>query len=772
MLSADAQAALLVRYRYLLAVLSLIAIVLSALGLPKLVFENDYKLFFRDDDAHLVAQEAMEEAYTKSDSIAIMIGLEEGDLFNPRHLGAIEDLTARMWSFQRVIRVDSLSNFQHTEARDDDLVVYPLFEGARELSAAEIARRRDIALREEALVNAVVSEDGRSTLINSRLQMPEGSSLERGQATAEIMAEARALKAELEQAYPEFTIHLMGVPAIDQAFNDSTVQDMQTLVPAMFVVMIVVTLILLRSVMGMLGVLLIIIATLPATMGTVGHLGFALNQINVSAPIIIMTLCVCDAIHILVSYVQLQKDGMPWAQARLKALAINMQPVFLTSLTTAIGFICLNFSDSPPFGELGTFVAIGVMFAWLFSLGILPALMGLVRVPPRPAGTQALVPKLGDWVLRHRTPLYWAGLASALFFVAWAPRNELTDSTYQYFNRGVPIREAAEFLENRLTGFDTIAFSLPAENGVTDPAYLRQLEAFREWALAQPNVAHVSSFSQVMRRLNRSMHGDDPAYEQVPDDPDLAAQYLLLYELSLPFGLDLNNQVNFDKTATRFAITLRHVKAKRIVEFERQAQDWLASNAPEIQAPGSGVTVMFAHIGQNNIKSMLTGSLVALASICVTLMLALRSWRLGLLSLLPNAFPSLIAFGLWGMFVAEVNLAVAAIFSISLGIVVDDTVHFLSKYLRARETHHESAEQAVRYAFGTVGTALIVTTTILVLGFSILGFSDFAVNEITGLLTALTITIALTYDLLFLPTVLLKLDGWLFGRQQGEAGTA
>ena len=764
MSTTDAIAAWLLRHRYPLAILSLLFALLTASGAQKLVFENDYKLFFRDTDPHLVAHEKMEETYTKSDSIAFLIGTREGgSLFNARHLTAIDDLTERLWSFQRVIRVDSLTNFQHTEADGDDLTVYPLFENPAGLDQAEIERRRGIALNEVSLVNSVVSPDGSATLINARLEMPQGSSAERGAATVAIMTEARQIRDAFEAEYPALEVHLMGVPAIDQAFHEQTVEDMTTLVPAMFAVIVILAAFLLRSLVAMLAVVAIIALTLPAAMGTVGWLGFALNQINVVTPTIVMTLCICDAIHILVSYRQLMRRGTPQDRAMHKAVAINLQPVFLTSVTTAIGFLCLNFSDSPPFRELGTFVAIGVMYAWLFSMTALPALLRFIHVPPAAAHGRYGLDSLADFVIGQRRPLFWGGLALAALIMAFAPRNELTDSTYQYFDPGTPIRDAADFLENRLTGFDTVAFSLPAgeQGGITDPAYLKQLDAFADWAKAQPHVTHVSSFSQVIKRLNRDMHGGDPDDYRIPDQRDLVAQYLLLYELSLPFGLDLNTQLNFDKSATRFAVTLRHVKAKQIVAFEHAARQWLETHAPALATEGSSVSVMFAHIGQNNIYSMLLGSLVALIGISLTLMLALRSWRLGLLSLVPNAFPALLAFGLWGAFVAEVNLAVAAIFSITLGIVVDDTVHFLSKYLRARREFHDSAETAVRYAFGTVGPALMVTTGILALGFMTLALSDFKVNALTGLLTAITISIALVYDLLFLPAVLLKSDRWL-----------
>lgn len=753
----------LVRWRYPLAILSLVLMLATSAGMQHLTFESDYKLFFRDTDPHLVAHEKMEDTYTKSDSIAFLIGVDEGDLFTTDRLQVIADLTEEMWRFPRAIRVDSITNFQHSEAQgEDDLKVYALFENPQSLSKKEIARRRAIALNEIMLVNGRVSEDGRTTLVNTRLEMPE-TTAERDAATLEIITLAREMAQQIRSEHPDLIVHLMGLPVIDTAFNESTTQDIQTLFPLMFVVILVLSAILLRSVLGTLCVLGLIVFTVPTTLGTVGWISIPLNQINVTAPSIIMTLCVCDAIHILLSHIQLQRQGMDKQRARIKALEINMQPVLLTSVTTAIGFLGLNFSDSPPFREWGNFVAMGVMYAWLFSLCLLPALMGIVSVKTRQAQDGEGLSSLANLVLAHRKLFFWSGLTLAIAVIMWAPRNELTDSTYQYFEPGVPVRDAADFLENRLTGFDPIAFSLPAgsANGVADPAYLHKLDQFAQWARSQPQVAYVSSFSDIIKQLNRALHGGDPAWYRIPQDQELAAQYLLLYELSLPFGLDLNSQLNFDKSASRFVISLRHVKAKDIIEFEQKARDWLETNAPDMAVPGSSVSVMFAHIGQNNIYSMLTGSLVALIGISLTLLIALRSWRLGLLSLIPNALPALMAFGLWGLLVAEVNLAVAAIFSITLGIVVDDSVHFLSKYLRARRTDNRSAEDAVRYAFSTVGSALIVTTTVLGLGFLVLALSDFKVNELTGLLTALTITIALAYDLLFLPALLIRLDNWL-----------
>lgn len=762
----------LVRCRGRLAVFGLLLFVLCAAGLGQVRNENNYKQFFDADDPLLVAHEAMEEAYTRSDATNILIGSRDGSsLLQPRYLQLIEELTDRMWAFPRALRVDSITNYQHSEGVEDDLRVSPLFENAAELSPAELERRVQIALNEPMLRNQLIAEDGAATLIRTRLNMPTEDLDEAAQATIDTVMQMRALQQEMAAAYPELEWHVLGLPQVDYAFKESMDRDMVELVPLMFLVICGLCWFLMRSASATGAVVLIIAATVPASIGLAGWLGLPLNEVSGASPVIILTLCVCDAVHVLVSQLKARAEGKAVEAAVRRAWVLNLQPVFLTSLTTAVGFLSLNFSDAPPFRDLGNITAIGVVMAFVFCLLFLPWLGAKLPQPKRPVRELGLS-QLAGLVIDRRRPLLWGLLLVAVVVISFSPRNVLTDSTYQYFDRGVPIREAAEFVEHRLTGFDTVNYSLPAPEGVADPAYLAQVERFANWLRTQPHVVHVSAISDVFKKLNRNMHGEDPAWYRLPEDADLAAQYLLLYEFSLPFGLDLSTQINFDKTASKLVVTLRGVKAKQILEMQAAADQWLQQNAPELHSPGSGVSAMFASIGQNNIRSMLVGSIVALLGISLTMMIALRSWRMGLISLLPNALPALMSFGLWGIFVAEVNLAVAAIFSITLGIVVDDTVHFLSKYLRARREDGRSAEAAVRYAFQTVGAALLVTTLALTAGFGILALSDFQVNSLTGLLTAITITIALFYDLLFLPPLLMKLDRWLVPEASSPASVA
>ena len=300
-------------------------------------------------------------------------------------------------------------------------------------------------------------------------------------------------------------------------------------------------------------------------------------------------------------------------------------------------------------------------------------------------------------------------------------RLELNDNFLKYFSRKYDVRMATDFMQENLRGWDIIEYSLDSgePGGIHKPEYLAKVEEFAQWYRKQPKVTFVSTITDTIKTLNQNMHGDDPTFYTIPDSRELAAQYLLLYELSLPFGQDLNNQINVDKSATRLIVFLKNTTAREQRDMDARAREWLKKNAPpHMFTYGSGLSIIWAHISKRNIESMLGASFGALVLISAILILALRNIRLGFISLIPNLAPAFMAFGIWGMLVGQVGLALSVIVSLTLGIVVDDTIHFLSKYLRARREKNMDPTEAVRYAFNTVGTAMWVTTVALVAGFS------------------------------------------------------
>ena len=345
-------------------------------------------------------------------------------------------------------------------------------------------------------------------------------------------------------------------------------------------------------------------------------------------------------------------------------------------------------------------------------------------------------------------------------FIAIIPRNNINDKFVEYFDESIEFRRHTDYIADKITGLYSIQFSLQSSDsgGISEPKFLNVMNEFVAWIRKQSEVMHVNAVSDTFKRLNKNMHGDDENLYSLPDSRELAAQYLLLYEMSLPYGLDLNDQINVDKSSTRISTTLKTLSTTQMLIFEDKAREWLKENAADIKATISSPAVIFSHLAMRNIDSMLVGTFFALVLISIVLIFALRSLKLGLLSLIPNLAPIGVAFGLWGIFVSEIGLALSIVAGMTLGIVVDDTVHFMSKYLRAKREKNLSATEAVRYAFENVGTALLVTTVVLAAGFLVLAMSAFELNAAMGLLTAITIVIALIIDFLFLPPLLIALE--------------
>jgi predicted RND superfamily exporter protein len=345
--------------------------------------------------------------------------------------------------------------------------------------------------------------------------------------------------------------------------------------------------------------------------------------------------------------------------------------------------------------------------------------------------------------------------------VALVPTLDVNDQYFEYFDHSLPVRTGSEFAIEHLSSPYVTSFSLESgeSQGVADPEFLSTVEAFTDFLEARPAVAHVASFSDVMKRLSMNMHGDDPAFFRQPDNREMGAQYLLLYEMSLPYGLDVNDQINVDKSALRVDVTFGDVDVATVEHETQVAEAWLREHGtPSMRnAQGTGPALMFSKITRRNISSMIVGTGLGFLLIAGILIVALGSVRMGVLSLIPNIVPTLMAFGVWAVLVGHVGFAVSVIAGLSIGIIVDDTVHFLSKYDRARR--RMPAREAVEYAFHSVGPALVATTVIVVVGFAMLTLSSFRVTAYMGGLTALTVACALAVDFLLLPALLIAFDG-------------
>jgi predicted RND superfamily exporter protein len=634
-----------------------------------------------------------------------------------------------------------------------------LVQNAIELSDEDLERIKQIALSEPLLSGYLVSKTGSVTGIYVTITTPENSI----DAIPQITEFARKKAKEFGEKYPELDVYLTGGVLFIHAFTEVSQSDMKKLIPIMFVVVATIIFFSLRSFTGTFATVLITIFSAVFAMGFAGWAGIEITIPSAIAPIIIVTLAIADSIHILNTTFYHMRVGKSKDEALLESLRSNMEPVFLTSLTTAIGFLSMNASDASPFHDLGNTVAVGVMAAYLFSQLLLPALISILPINVKTIQRNKIISidKFGAFVVKRQKSLLLGMAVLLLILAAGLFRIELDDNFIEYFDEKNDFRIASNFAEEHLVGMSVIEFNLNSgkEGGLRNPEFLKTVEKFTDWYKKQPRVKHVISITDIVKRFNKSIHGDDPAFYRIPEGQELTTLYFLLSDKSNSLRMDLDSIINLNKSSTRYSVLLENVTSKEIRELERKGYRWLRQNAPSyMHTPGTGLAMLFAYLTKKNINTMLFGTGLALVFISCSLIFAFRNIRIGLISLFPNLLPAMMALGLWGLIMRRVNLSVSVLAAMSLGLVVDDTIHFLSNYLYAKRKLHMNPPEAVGYTFHTVGGALFKTSVILVSGFLVLSLSGFKVNAYMGILTAIAIAFALLADFLFLPPLLLNLD--------------
>ena len=758
-MSIEACISLVMGRRWLTILFSSIVILALAAGARHIVVVDvDVRNHFGHDDPHIIALEQLEDTYALSDAALVAVAPKDGTIFTREALVAIEELTERLWHTPYATRVDSITNYSHSEGFEEELVIEPLVDEAGILEEDDLDRIERIALGTLEVAGRFVSKDGRVAGLVVSVILPEDRELGKEEVTDFLAATIASSREE----NPAIEYHVTGELVLNRAMRDAINDEMGILGPVAFGTMLLVALLLLRSIWGTIAIALMLVAVMLSALGFTGWTGMRLFGESGAALFVLMAVTVAHSVHIIEGTAAGLRQGMDRIEAVIHSTQINAWPVFLTSLTTAIGFLSLNFAEMPPFRVMGNIVAFGALCAFVYAVTLLPAILSMMPMRARPVrdGRLDVFERLGRFVVSYRTILLWSSGIVIVVLIAGISRIELRENWLELLDESYEFRRSTDFISENFTGVESYEYSLGSgrEGGITDIEYLGRVDAFAEWYRAQPEVAHVFAISDVMKRLNMNLHGDDPDFYALPDDPDLAAQYLLLYEFSLPVGRDLNNLIDVERSSTRVTVVLKSLSTSEKIELDDRARVWFRQNAPEMETGATGVSVVGANSIQRNIEGMLIGTVVAMAIVSLLLLLIFRSVRLGLISLIPNFVPAAVAMGLWGYLVVEVGVSASVVTAIAFGIIVDDTIHFMTKYVNARKEGLLPSE-SVQSAFRSVGKALFATTLVFALGFMVFGTSGMATNQALGLLVGITVVVALLADFLFLPPLLMALDG-------------
>ncbi len=743
-------------HRYKVFLLTLLLLIISSYGTTKLWVTVGAKAFLTDNDPLAIENDKLQERYGFYRVVGLAIIPNSGNIFDKNTLEAITQFTNEALKIPYSISVSSLSNYKYIYNDKDQLVIESLFDSIDHSNKQALSEIQSLYKNDALANNRLFSDKGHITLALVNLAMPEDSRTA-GNTVYEAITE---IKERYSQQFPDITFLRVGSVMIEHAFAESASRDLRVFFPLASITMVLLLFIMLRNTYAVYLTLLILLIDTIISMGLKGYINGEISPVSALSPTVIMTLAIADCIYILVCYLKLVSSGVSKKTAIEESLRMNYKAITLTSFTTVIGFLCFNFSSSPTIRDMGNTVAIGVITAWYLSLFFLPALIMSLPVGRKESVPlfAAFMPKLARTVMSHSGTIIIVALIVVPLSVVGISKNSVNEVLSEMFDDSFEIVRTSKLINRELNGVQRIFFDFPArdEGGINDVEYLATLEQFSVWLKKQDIVRDVEGYHDLIKRINQVMLSGDKSDFTLPASRELAAQYLLLYEMST--DTQALSLIDHKHSRTKLSVYIDNTSSNSLIELNNAAAAWLKENAPEyMQIKGLGGDILFSITAKTNSETMYYGTVVAIILISILMLFALGSVKLGAIGLLTNLAPIAMAYGIWGYIDGRIGISVAMVATLCMGIVVDDSVHLLIKFKDSLKRNANNVEVAIQSALEQSGNAIMITSALFIATFGLMLVSSYVPNNNMGLLAAITIAYALLFDLLVLPAALFRL---------------
>lgn len=746
--------------RYFLAILTIVLGGLISWGARYTSIDSSFNSILSEDDPYREQVDQVHKDFPPSTSVIFAFISPGADVFSFDTLHAMEDLTNRFSEVESAVSVGSLLNRRlnavDADIHDRDYLVPEL----SDLTDEDLSSIREIALQDKNLTQSMLSPEGDMALAVIKYRANTEDQEER----LSIAQSVVDLRNSLREQYPDQTIYVLGRSLFELDSYKAQIKDTQYLFPLVGGIIVLLLWFCLRSLTFALCLFAVSFVTIGLTVGVYGWAKIPFNQISNMGPLVVFMIAMADGIHLVSVYLQGLHKGLDKEEAMRQSLAVNIQPITLATVTTGMGFLSLNYCSSPGIYGFGNVVAIGVCWAFLVTLTLLPALMLLVpvRKVPQPLGVRGFIAMAGSLVAKHPNPLFWGCALLIVATLALLPLNKVDFNRFSFIDKNSDFHQVITALSEKIGNDQSLVYSIGNGEyyGITQLEFLGKVDAFSRWLETQNEVSFVTSYTDLLKNLNMAEHDNDKRWEILPEDNLQIVDYLVTYQLVQEIEPNLEPLFNPDYSAIRLMVGTSNLSNIELLGLNDKIEQWIEANMPPSYEVRHGDnSILFARLDRSISVQLLQGFTLSFVLITLTLLIGLKSVRYGLLSMIPNLFPATIVFGFWGLFVGELSPYILMLFSISIGLVVDDSVHVLSKYIFARR-EGETPEAAVQYSLEKAGSAITITTLSLALGTLILVLSNTFYYQNVALLLTPIIVVALLLDLFFLPPLLVKFDNW------------
>ena len=738
---------LLVRFRW--ASLTVVALVTLAAAsqLPRLQIDNSNEAFFVEGDPTQARLDAFRETFGNDDFVFILVDVE--DAFAPATLGRLAAFAERLeLEVPHLTELTWIGNAEWIEGVPGGIVIDELVP--------------DIDLPAEAL-DALGAKAAGDPLYRDRLV-----SADRG--TAGILLEFEnypeigidprkdgpPVIAAIVADFDDLDTHVVGGPIADYVMDTRTAVEAPRWALVALVGMCLLLALTTRSVRGVLVPAATVMLSVVWTMGLVAVVGFKLNLLGILVPTLLLCVGIGDSMHVVAELSQVRREGYGLRASLARTLDLVTWPITLTTITTAAGFLAFLATDLAPLRELGVQAAVGVVIALVMTyLFAVPVLSFGGDAPRR--GAKAAGPDIFDRLLaatvglvaRRPTTVGVAFLIVAVAVGFGITRLEIETNTVNAMAEDHPLRLAFDYVDDEMGG--SMAIELVVDSGRADGIkgleLLAKVDRLQRFLEDHPLVTQTSSVVDQLKQMHRAVHENAPDAYRLPTSDGQIAEYLLLYESGGGSQLDQYVAFNYDQLriqARTKSIAFGEVRELQAVleAFVREEFDDGGTDSDGTEIYATGTLPMFQHIGDLIATGQARSFTFAFCAIAVILVVSLRSVALGLIAMIPNVLPVIVALGAMGWAGAEFNMIMLVLAPLVLGVAVDDTVHFFVRFRRYFD-RTGSYMGAYRETLRTVGRPLLFTTLVLLAGFS--GFlmsvfdgpRDFTIASVTAFTTAL-----------------------------------
>ncbi len=744
------------------------------LQLPKLTIDTSNDAFYHQDDPIRIGYNKFRQQFGKDDHI--IIGLKPAKIFTSSFLQTLQQIQSEIEDkVPHIKKATSLLNVRHTYGQDDELIVEDLIESIPQ-SSQELAALQQKATSNPFYQNYLLSKDGEFTFIDIEpVAVKVIKTTDPGQAAqikyvstqeyAEMVDALQPILAKYKSS--ALNIYVAGFPVITDRLTRAIEQTMAELMPISMLVNLIFLILLFRRISGVIYPSITVLLSITSTVGAMAWLAISMDLITSILPTLLTVVAIADSVHLMSGFYQeYEKNGGDKKAAIAHSMGRNGLAILMTSLTTSVGFASFLLADMAPVAHLGIVAPIGIALAFIYTVLLLPALIAIFPLS-KPKNNYVLTgfsDRILDWIAdisctRYKTILF-ASFVLLLIGISGASQLRLSHNALKWFPQDSQVRVDTTMIDAALGGSIPIEVTIDTgkKRGLYNPDLIRRLavsaEAVKRLGTDSVGVANIISLHTILKEVNKALHANNDADYTIPDSRELIAQELLLFEISA--ADDLYKLVDDNYSKVRFTIMIPFTDAIQIRPVLNNIKAHFISTYPDTTISITGIAPMLVETMYDVLTSMLKSYGAALIAITFLMIALIGKIKLGIISMAPNLLPIILVMGLMGWMGLPFDFSNMLVGSIAIGLVVDDTIHFLHN-LRRHFDRTGNITISIRDTLHSTGRAIFITSMVLASGMTVAMTADLSSTANFGLITATVILLALIADFFMVPALMFAL---------------